>query len=349
MTAVVEARAVVARPRAERAEREARAQRAWEALAHAERRTGARSVRTAPVTAAVAAPAPATSFTPAAVAAPALVPVPSAVPAPAPAPTSPPARPALITTERPSMAVPPALEPLLPDGLRRGGTTVVAGSTSLVLTLLARACAHGAWAAVVGVPDLGVLAAAQAGVDLDRLAMVPSPGPDAPAVLAALLDGLDVVVVGPGATLADADRRRLMARARDRGSVLLPTYAWPGAGATLLVEDGGWAGVGVGDGWLRAHRLRVVRTGRGVGAARAVDVVLPLGAAPDEPVVPAASVTSVASDERAWPHVAVPDEPAMPHVVAAPDERSFTDALGTPDAPAGAEVPADRPELRLVG
>ncbi|HEY0117432.1 MAG TPA: hypothetical protein VGC04_01495 [Cellulomonas sp.] len=252
MTAVAEAREVAAAARA------ARAALAWEALAHAERRTGARSVRTLPVAA--------RSVVQAA--------------------DDEPARPALITAERPPMAVPSALEPLLPDGLRRGGTTAVEGSTSLVLVLLAHACAQGAWAAVVGRPDLGVLAASQAGVDLGRLAMVPNPGPDAAAVVAALLDGLDVVVVGPGALLTDADRRRLAARARDRGSVLLPTYAWPGASTTLVAEAGRWAGVGTGDGWLRAHLLRVARVGRGAGAAHTVDLVLPLGAQlPDEAAV----------------------------------------------------------------
>jgi hypothetical protein len=252
MTAVAEDREVAAQARAERAAL------AWEALARAELRTGARSVRAVPTVA------------------PSLVPVADDEPV----------RPALITTERPPMAVPPALAPLLPEGLRRGGTTAVTGSTSLVLALLAQACAHGAWAAVVGCPDLGVLAASQSGLDLDRLAMVPAPGVDAPAVVAALLDGLDVVAVGPGARLTDADRRRLAARARDRGSVLMPTYAWPGAGTTLVVEAGRWTGVGTGDGWLRAHRLRVARTGRGVGAERAIDLVLPLGArVPDEPTV----------------------------------------------------------------
>ncbi len=255
MTAVAEAREVAAQARAERAAL------AWEALARAELRTGARSVRA----------------------------VPAAAPPVASAVEDGPARPALITAERPPMAVPPALSPLLPEGLRRGGTTVVQGSTSLLLTLLASACAHGAWAAVVGRPDLGVLAASQAGVDLGRLAMVPSPGADAAAVVAALLDGLDVVVVGPVARLTDADRRRLAARARDRGAVLVPTYAWPGAGTTLVVETGRWTGIGTGDGWLRAHRLRVVRTGRGVGGEQAVDLVLPLGAqAPDEPMAAAA-------------------------------------------------------------
>lgn len=274
--------AVVERPPAERA---ALAALAWETLARAERRTGARSVRAVVQVAGVSSrtgpPPSAVTGSLSPVADSSLAAWSSSRLVASDEVT----RASLIITERPPMAVPPALAPLLPEGLRRGGITAVAGSTSLVLALVAHACAQGAWAAVVGCPDLGVLAAAQAGVGLERLAMVPSPGPDAPAVIAALLDGLDVVVAGPGARLTGADRRRLAARARDRGSVLLPTYAWPGAGATLVVEAGRWEGVGAGDGWLRAHRLRVARTGRGVGAGRAVDLVLPFGAsAHDEPV-----------------------------------------------------------------
>jgi len=48
-------------------------------------------------------------------------------------------------------------------------------------------------------PDLGLLAAYELGVDLERLALVPEPGPDWPQVVAALLDGIDVVVVAPPA------------------------------------------------------------------------------------------------------------------------------------------------------
>ncbi|WHP18063.1 hypothetical protein [Cellulomonas sp. ES6] len=211
-----------------------------------------------------------------------------------PSPSRPAARGPVLLTDRPPLAVPPALTPLLPDGLRRGSTTAVLGSTSLVLAMIAAACtAREAWAAVVGQPSLGLLAAAQSGVALARLAVVPRPGVDSPTVVAALLDGIDVVVVGPGATLADADRRRLMARARDRGSVLLATSPWPGAGCVLTVEGGRWTGVGDGDGRLRAHELRITRTGRG-GAGRAQDlrVVLPLEAGADPyapPAVPAAS------------------------------------------------------------
>jgi hypothetical protein len=187
-------------------------------------------------------------------------------------------RTSLLTSERPALPVPAALEPLLPDGLRRGGTFTVLGSTSLLLTMLAAACSGGAWAALVGHPTVGLLAAAQAGVVLDRLAVVPAPGLETPTVVAALLDGVDVVLVGPAAALTDADRRRLTARARERGAVLLTSVPWPGAGVVLTAEQGRWDGVGAGDGRLRTHELRVARSGRGAsGARQVVDLALPLG------------------------------------------------------------------------
>ncbi|GEL93403.1 hypothetical protein [Cellulomonas composti] len=183
----------------------------------------------------------------------------------------------LLTAERPPLPVPVELAPLLPDGLRRGATTVVAGSTSLVLAVLAAACSGGAWAAVVGQPTLGLLAAAQAGVGLDRLAVVPAPGADCARVLAALLDGMDVVVAGPEARLVDADRRRLSARVRERGAVLLAAQPWPGADTVLTAGPGRWTGVGDGQGRLRTHAVRVTRSGRSSASSPAwVDLTLPL-------------------------------------------------------------------------
>ncbi|WP_421733466.1 hypothetical protein [Cellulomonas sp.] len=255
--------------------REDRVMLARAALARAEQRTGARSVlplgglaasgeRASAADAASREERPATPVV-------ALVPDLPAIPVEQPTT-------GIITSERPPMAVPPPLAPILPEGLRRGGTTVVTGSTSLVLAMLAHACAGGAWAAVVGQPTIGLLAASQAGVSLDRLAVIPHPGLEAPTVVSALLDGVDVVVVGPGAALTDAERRKLSARARDRGSVLLSTTDWPGAGVVLTVESGRWTGVDAGEGRLRTHELRLVRTGRGSAAVpRALDLTLPIG------------------------------------------------------------------------
>lgn len=161
----------------------------------------------------------------------------------------------------PALPVDPRLAGLLPS-LVRGTTLTVAGSTSLLLALLAEASATGGWVALVGLPGVGVLAASQLGLVLDRVVLVPDPGPDAPRVLAALLDGMDAVVVGAVA-LSDADRRRLSTRARERSAVLLTTTTWPGASVVLTATATRWDGVGRGAGRLRDGVLTVSRQGRG--------------------------------------------------------------------------------------
>lgn len=176
------------------------------------------------------------------------------------------------------LPVAPEVAGILPSGgLDRGSTVVVEGSTALVLALLAEASRSGSWVAMVGLPRVGVLAAHQTGLDLERLVLVPTPGPDGPTVVAALLDGVDVVVVGDVA-LTDADRRRLSARARERGAVLLATGRWAGAHVVLTVESTHWEGLGLGHGRLRERRQTVVGTGRGA-AARGWrrEVTLPVG------------------------------------------------------------------------
>ncbi|HMO11163.1 MAG TPA: hypothetical protein PKB06_06625 [Actinotalea sp.] len=182
----------------------------------------------------------------------------------------------------------PLLAALLPTGLDRGTTLTVTGSTSLVLGLLAQASAGGSWVAVVGLPTVGVLAAHQLGLALDRVVLVPDPGPDGPRVLAALVDGVDAVVAGEVA-LADADRRRISARARERGSVLVSTTPWPGSSVVLTVEGSRWSGVGRGEGRLRDRVLTVSRYGRGA-AGRGWRGQVRLGARGPVPLEPARRV-----------------------------------------------------------
>ena len=172
----------------------------------------------------------------------------------------------------------PVVASVLPQGgLRRGSTLAVTGSTSLVLALVAQASREGSWAAVVGLPGVGLLAAAQLGVDLSRLALVPHPGGDAATVLGALVDGVDIVVLGPGLALVDADRRRLMARARERGTVLISAAPWPGAQVVLTAERARWTGLDDGGGYLRARELTVIRAGRGDSTGARLLVSLPGG------------------------------------------------------------------------
>ena len=186
------------------------------------------------------------------------------------------------------------LLPLLPwPGLRRGATIALAaeggsgetglglgapGSTSLLLALLADAVRAGSWCAVVGVPGLGGLAAAELGIDLGRLAVVPYPGVEWLTVTAALLDGLEIVVMRPPGPIAPKLAQRLAARAKQRGSVLISYGSWSGADITLRVAGQTWHGLEPGRGRLRSRELAVTAYGRRAAARpRSTRLWLPAG------------------------------------------------------------------------
>jgi len=128
-------------------------------------------------------------------------------------------------------------------------------------------------------PELGLVAAHEAGIDLSRLALVPHPGNDLVAVAAALLDGLDLIALAGTKRLGAGDRQRLAARARQREAVLMPTDDWPGADLELglATGDGDWRGIGQdGHGRLRSRRAKVRVTGRGnAHRARTATLLLP--------------------------------------------------------------------------
>jgi hypothetical protein len=167
-----------------------------------------------------------------------------------------------------SLSVAPMLRALLPHGnLRRGSTVAVApGATSLVFALLAEASMVGSWCVAVGLPRLGLVAAAEAGMAIERLALVPHPGPEWASVVAALLDGVDIVVAAPQGPVSAQVASRLAARARQRGGVLVPVGRWPGADLTLEVIGGAWRGLERGRGRLRRREVEVVAHGRGAAA-----------------------------------------------------------------------------------
>jgi hypothetical protein len=100
-------------------------------------------------------------------------------------------------------------------------------------------------------------------VALDRFIRVAEPGPQWASVAASLLDAFDLVVVHPPARTGQADMRRLGARARERGAVLLVTGAWEGAAIELSVTGQRWRGLGAGHGYLRSRQVEVRAVGRG--------------------------------------------------------------------------------------
>jgi hypothetical protein len=118
----------------------------------------------------------------------------------------------------------------------------------------------GEWAAVVD-PDgtFGGRAAAEAGVALERCAVVRNvPAKQWTTVVAALLDGVALVVAPTPRHIRLGDARRLTARARERAAVLVVHGAWPAEAALRLHARGGvWQGVDAGSGLLRARELQV--------------------------------------------------------------------------------------------
>ena len=121
--------------------------------------------------------------------------------------------------------VAPALASLLPSsGLERGGVYACAGDApmSLLFSLVATATSVGSWLAFVDVPRVGLMAAHEYGVALQRIMCVSTGGhtQSYAQVVGALVDGIDLVVVS-SPTCSSAEARRIVARAKASGSVLI--------------------------------------------------------------------------------------------------------------------------------
>ena len=174
-----------------------------------------------------------------------------------------------------------SLATLFPDGrLRRGITVAVRGpgSTTLAFALAASASSSGSWVAMVGVADANLATAAELGVALERVAVMHPLPAQWSATVAAVIGAFDIVVLAPCHSVSAGDARRLMARARERGSVLITltrvgpsgpsragvtARAWPErVDAELSISTLRWQGLGQGHGHLRARVARVDMTGR---------------------------------------------------------------------------------------
>jgi hypothetical protein len=195
-----------------------------------------------------------------------------------------PALTAAAASER-TLPVHESLIELLPS-LQRGSTIACGGQAgvSLALALAATPSREGAWVGVVGLAELGICAAADMGLRLERLVMVAgdtSGAGTAVDVLAAMIDGFDVIVIGPrigrgASTLAPGAVRRLQARAQSRGVVML-TVGVPALGADLRLtaDDSQWVGLGNGHGVATGRRVLVEVSGRRMPRPRRATMWLP--------------------------------------------------------------------------
>ena len=153
-----------------------------------------------------------------------------------------------------------------PTPLPRGAVAVLSGARSLPLSMVAAVTAEGGHAAIVGQPDVGLLAAVEMGADLSRIAVIPEPGSDPVEVAAVLMDGMDLVVLGLGGRSVPPSRARaVVARARQKGCTLLVTDGdWQGASARLEAKVCGYEITGRGrPGFGRISKVRLAFSASG--------------------------------------------------------------------------------------
>lgn len=172
-------------------------------------------------------------------------------------------------------AQPVATHPALAGLLQlQTGSCYGVDSASLAMALMAGPSADGAWCGVVGSAELGLEAAAAAGVDLRRTILVPDPGEAWLEVTAALIDVLGVVVVAAPPEVGGKDASRISARLRQRGGILVAWGDWPRCEARLTMRDVEWVGLGRGHGHLQARRA-TVEVRRGTAPPRSGQLWLP--------------------------------------------------------------------------
>ena len=201
--------------------------------------------------------------------------------------------PAVMAHER-LLPVHPVLAPLFgvapgDPGLVRGHTVVCSGSAAMscALAVMAAPTQVGSWAGVVGLPSVGVGAAAELGVALSRTVFVAgtssssssSASSDMAAVISALVDGVEVLVLSRQvvASVSGGVMRTLHTRLQSRGGVLV-LVGDPGsvsADVRLVATTTMWDGVGAGNGHLQRRRVSIELAARRRGRPTRADVWLP--------------------------------------------------------------------------
>ncbi len=201
--------------------------------------------------------------------------------------------PVVPATER-VLEAPAPLDQILPGGgLRRGSVVGVdgPGATSLALTLVAGTTAAGSWAALVGVPEVGLLAAHELGVALARCLVVDLVDERRWAdAVGAVLGGVDLVLTRVPPHVEPVAARRIVAVARERDTTVV-RLPGPGDGALVVeqrlrCDDPRWMGLGAGEGRLVARRSRIGLVGR----RRSAEAWLPGAEGRATPVTPLRSV-----------------------------------------------------------
>ncbi len=179
-------------------------------------------------------------------------------------------------------------------GLVRGRTLSSGGpaATSVMLRLVAAAVEAGGWMAVIDVPTLGLDAASELGIALERVVAIDTrrSGSDAGEragevdaavwadVIAAAADGFEVLVTRVPSDVRPSTLRKVVTRLQQRGVVMM-VVGDPGPLVCDGVIDTGrqvWAGVGAGWGRLERRVVEVTATGRRLPGQRCRTMEFPV-------------------------------------------------------------------------
>ncbi|MBF6302255.1 hypothetical protein IU459_32650 [Nocardia amamiensis] len=167
-------------------------------------------------------------------------------------------------------------EALPEGGLPRGGVVACTGRRTPLVGLLAAVTAAGEWVAVVGQPQLGLLAFTEMNGDLTKLAHIPDlKGEDPLTVAAVLLDGVDVVVLDVAGGAPPSRMRAVLARLRSHDGVLVVTGAgWARPDLEIRCELAEYDGLSRGRGRLQTMTFDIQVTGRTARRPRTTRVQL---------------------------------------------------------------------------
>lgn len=181
--------------------------------------------------------------------------------------------------DRPALAVIESLAAVLPDGLVRGRSVLCSGDAalSLALAVVAGASRSGSWLAVFGLTDLGLLAAHEQGVALERTVLVtpPSSSTQWSAALGAAVEGFELALVEVPSRISVGEARKVQQRVLARRAVLIlvdvdgrharqPVFQ---PDVVLHTVTTGWSGIGSGHGHVRGRDVMVEVSGRRVPAS----------------------------------------------------------------------------------
>jgi hypothetical protein len=189
-------------------------------------------------------------------------------------------RPAVLAADR-ALCLDESLTGLFPSGLQRGTTVAIGGSASVSLALAVAVgpSQAGGWVMAVGMPSLGLVAAYELGIALDRLVLIGTPPPRLwPDVIVTAAEGAEVVIAATPHQLRPADVRRVQARvARSQAALIILGADLDGLAPDVRIStaDPRWEGIEQGAGRLLARRVDVAVEGRRAIRPRRRTLLLP--------------------------------------------------------------------------